>query len=221
MRNNERPYKNLTSDQLFSEFHQNSNNRDIVLDLIYELQYRRFASKTKKIQVLDKLIHLLTNQTTSKKQVYFPDDSQDTHSSAVTKNESDTSKSDQYYHYECIKKQRKEIYQNNYKSWREIGVLKASGYSVNQKDNLSSADRQAILDIVILLDDLNDIDDREYADEWGEPGSSTRLNKVKYSIKSFIKNAKKVNNRDMNLAILKWESDIVFINNNYILTDEI
>lgn len=210
----------LTSDELFNKFDQHSNNKDVVMNLIYELQYRRFASKEKKVEVLEKLIDLLTSESISNNEQFKYNESRETYESDELESTPNTDDYDEHHHYECIKKQRNEIIQGDFRLWRKVGVLKASGYSVNQQDNLADHERQAILDIILLIDDLNDIGDKEYANEWGEPESEERLNKVKGSIKRFIKDAKKINNRDMDLAISKWESDIKYIEDNYEVSNE-
>src|SRR5690554_3070968 len=50
--------------------------------------------------------------------------------------------------------------------WREVGILSLSGYRVGKTRGRKKQVRHAILNTVVLDDDLSDIPDREYAAKW-------------------------------------------------------
>jgi hypothetical protein len=93
------------------------------------------------------------------------------------------------------------------------GLLKFMGYSVGQNGGIRT-ERQSILDYA-----YNEIIPRVisalYMDEWGGPKTSQRLHKMADSIASFVRNAKRRIDADMDLAISEWEEDLAYIKIQY------
>src|SRR5690554_2965423 len=75
--------------------------------------------------------------------------------------------------------------------WREVGILSLSGYRVGKTRGRKKQVRHAILNTVVLDDDLSDIPDREYAAQWGCPGTMRRYKKVHDSLNAFLANGRK------------------------------
>jgi hypothetical protein len=99
--------------------------------------------------------------------------------------------------------------------WREIGILKSSGYTVGVNSDISEEKRRLILNHLFLFDDLSDIDDLEYVAEWGLPKSGERLKKMADSISSFIKNCKRKHDPSYDIAIREWENDLSYIKTTF------
>jgi len=110
---------------------------------------------------------------------------------------------------------RRKLAFNGRIKWREIGVLKASGYVVGETHGLYRIERHKILNAILLVDDLKDIEDRSYADEYGEPRTSKRLMKMANSLAMFAINAKRVSSRNSTHAINDWEEDLKYLKDNF------
>ncbi|MDX5472106.1 MAG: hypothetical protein LPJ97_07400 [Marinobacter sp.] len=98
------------------------------------------------------------------------------------------------------------------KDWRKEGILSLSGYRVGKARGRPQRIRRAILNTVVLDDDLSDIPDRIYAAQWGRPGTKGRYKKVIDSLKAFLAKGRKKNRSvDMRKAISDWEEDIAYV----------
>ncbi len=95
----------------------------------------------------------------------------------------------------------------------EQGLLKYYGYKVG-RSGLSHRERWEILDRV-FSQPLLEIDNAAYLNEWGEPKSAKRLQKIVDSIAAFTRNAKRRNRRSFSKAIQDWETDLAYLKRNY------
>jgi hypothetical protein len=94
-----------------------------------------------------------------------------------------------------------------YKADPEEGVLKALGYSVGN-EGAKTPVRRKILDFV-LARSLPPVGSPAYMDEWGEPGSSKRFDKLSQVLRSLI--IQKRNFGNMDKAVSEWEDDLSWL----------
>ena len=100
--------------------------------------------------------------------------------------------------------------------WREFGLLKLSGYAVGKKSELTPLQRRAVLNFVFLEDDLSDLEDAEYARQWGRPRSTKRLQKMAESLSAFARTARNRDDEaDFSVAIAHWESDLTYLQETF------
>jgi hypothetical protein len=59
------------------------------------------------------------------------------------------------------------------------------------------------------------MDNREYLNEWGEPKTARRLQKLAESIAAFTRNAKRRNEKNFSKAIQDWEADLAYLKKTY------
>ncbi|MHC3400757.1 hypothetical protein [Aeromonas veronii] len=137
-------------------------------EFVYELQFRSTMDKPFKAQALEQLLKLQAkiNQPEPAK---LPQPSTTLPPPAP----------DFLFPSTNIASTRKKLMGSRFagKSWYEVGLLKVSGYSVGITEGKSTKERRSILNWIFLQDELHDIDDPAYASEWGEPKSTTRLQK--------------------------------------------
>ena len=95
----------------------------------------------------------------------------------------------------------------------EQGLLKYYGYKVG-RSGLSQGERWEILDQV-FSQALLQIDNTAYLNEWGEPKSARRLQKIADSIAAFTRNAKRRNRHSFSKAIQDWETDLAYLKRTY------
>ncbi|PZO34899.1 MAG: hypothetical protein DCF17_19810 [Shackletoniella antarctica] len=93
------------------------------------------------------------------------------------------------------------------------GLLRQCGYKVGM-NGLSQRERSEILDAVFLCP-LPKIEDRAYLEQWGNPKTSRRLQKMAESIAAFTRNARRHNSKDFSKAIQDWEADLVYLKEKY------
>lgn len=104
-------------------------------------------------------------------------------------------------------------------NWPKKGALGLLGYKVG-RTGLSVHMRQTILRLVFQID-LTDILaslPSWYTEEWGDPDSARRLEKMADSISSFCRNAKRRQRRSshqMDPSIEDWESDLDWLRENF------
>lgn len=92
----------------------------------------------------------------------------------------------------------------------EEGVLRHYGYKVGMH-GLPENERWEILDSIFLNPLSNNVGDASYLSEWGEPGSSRRLQKLAESIAAFARNTKRRRKGDFSKAIRDWETDLAYL----------
>jgi hypothetical protein len=98
--------------------------------------------------------------------------------------------------------------------WRKEGLLSLSGYRVGKTKGVKEPERRKILKSLYQDDNLLDVSDRTYAEEWGDKYSSKRYKKLNDSLSTFLYQAEKRNKSprvNLDLAISQWKSDIVFL----------
>ncbi|MGC2422755.1 MAG: hypothetical protein WA666_00150 [Nitrospirota bacterium] len=95
----------------------------------------------------------------------------------------------------------------------EQGVLGWSGYHVGANSEPSRA-RREILDKV-YLNTLPTINSKEYMQEWDNPRTGPRLQKIANSIAANTRNAKRRNAERMHIAINDWEEDLAYLKKIY------
>ena len=99
-------------------------------------------------------------------------------------------------------------------SWREKGLLAMSGYRVGRTHGEALDKRRRLLNYILLRDDLQDVEDRQYAAEWGRPSTAERLRKLAETLAAFARNAKR-NPSDMSQAIDEWEVDLEYLRTRF------
>ena len=95
----------------------------------------------------------------------------------------------------------------------EEGLLRHYGYKVGI-NGLSQSERLEILDSIFLRP-LMSMDDHEYLNEWGNPKTARRLQKLAESIAAFTRNAKRRNDKNFDKAIQDWETDLAYLKKTY------
>jgi hypothetical protein len=98
--------------------------------------------------------------------------------------------------------------------WRDVGLLKLSGYQVGITQGRPTRERHRILNFIFLRDTLEDIEDRHYADEWGDPKTSRRLQKLSETLAAFARNGKRSPN-NMEQAVSEWEYDLEYLRETF------
>ena len=91
------------------------------------------------------------------------------------------------------------------------GMLSYLGYRVGNTGESRDVRRQML--IHIFSRELPPLVSKSYMDEWCEPGSPGRLEKMAHSIAAFARNAKRRNVDAMTRAIEDWESDLNYLRN--------
>jgi hypothetical protein len=98
---------------------------------------------------------------------------------------------------------------NNMPIEDDNGLLKFYGYSVGN-NGINYIDRVEILKF-IYNEDLVKVNNNSYMNEWGNKKSAKRLKKMAYCLATFVKNAKRRINANMQNAINDWEKDLAFL----------
>ena len=93
------------------------------------------------------------------------------------------------------------------------GYLKYEDYTVGKK-GLSRQARRKILDYCYLYGVVPSAFPEEYVSEWGEPATSTRLQKIANCIATFCCNAKKKKSPPLE-AIICWEEDLQYLKSEH------
>jgi hypothetical protein len=91
------------------------------------------------------------------------------------------------------------------------GILGHSGYTVQQKSNLSPSERRVIL-TQVFNSKLPTINSTEYMQEWGQPNSKERLKKMADSIAWFCRSQKKKGN---DIAASRYEADLKWLRKTF------
>jgi hypothetical protein len=184
-----RPYFTDTAIDLLQRG-QDTEDAEELSCIVYELQHRKKVSPDSKIEILNKMFEELKNWAKSP-----TDKDHDNHGPGVS---------------DYIKTRRQQAIDSHGFDWRDIGLLRASGYSVGISSDIKAGKRRDILDYILLHDDLSDITDLTYKAEWGRANTELRLKKMVDSLVMFAKNAKK-QERNYDLAIKSWEEDLRYI----------
>ena len=184
-----RPYFTDTAIKLLQRG-QDTEDAEELGCIVYELQHRKKVSTDSKVEILNKMFDALKNWAKSP-----TDKDHDKHKPRV---------------FDYIKKRRQQAIGSNGFDWRDLGLLRASGYSVGMSSDIKVGKRREILDYIFLNDDLSDIADLTYKAEWGAMASEQRLKKMVDSLVMFATNAKR-QEKNYALAIKNWEEDLNYI----------
>lgn len=98
--------------------------------------------------------------------------------------------------------------------FRSEGMLSYLEYRVGKEAGLPAVVRQAILSRV-FEGKLPRVFEPSYMDEWGVPGSATRLRKMAESLAAFARNFKRQDDDRFDEAIRQWEQDLEFLHDRY------
>ncbi|MCS4159421.1 hypothetical protein [Salinibacter ruber] len=93
--------------------------------------------------------------------------------------------------------------------WPDIGLLGKLGYEVG-KGGKNKYRRRAILRKAFQADASEWLPIEDQAEQWGEPTSSKRLQKIANSLAAFATNAKK-KDPSLETAISHWEADLAHL----------
>lgn len=96
----------------------------------------------------------------------------------------------------------------------EIGMLAYMEYRVGRTNGQPIGIRRAILDRVVA-GTLPLYGGIEYYDQWGEPNSAGRLQKLAEAIAAFTRNAKRRGKVRLADAISEWEADLDYLYSTY------
>ena len=97
------------------------------------------------------------------------------------------------------------------------GMLGYLEYRVGRTNGLPEGARRAILDRVVT-GTLPIYWSLEYYEQWSEPGSAARLQKLAETIAAFARNAKRRRRSALADAIVEWESDLAYLKKKYYLS---
>jgi hypothetical protein len=97
--------------------------------------------------------------------------------------------------------------------WLQLGFLGYLRYKVGSS-GAAVEERHAVLRKAYGVKALPTFFPSTYRNEWGRPRSSTRLQKMAYSIASFCRNGKRRPNT-MRIAVAEWEADLHWLRVTY------
>ena len=187
----DRPLSNLENSELIDLFRQSGTNEDLIKDIAYEAVHRDRMTKQNKAAIIEQLIDLFEKQSANESDPGFPFPE---------------------IHIHDVRANNDSVMGNP--DWRDVGLLKLSGYSVGKTYGIPSPKRIRILNYIFLKDDLSDIRDRSYAAEWGEAKSLLRLKKMADSISSFANQAIR-NPNDTSVAVAHWTHDLAYLKKSF------
>jgi hypothetical protein len=98
--------------------------------------------------------------------------------------------------------------------WRPQGMLSLLGYHVGETLALHPSIRESVLEYAFEYH-LPPIGDLTYFDEWSEPRSARRLQKLANTLASLTRNAKRRDPLKLSRAIDEWEQDLMFLSQQY------
>jgi hypothetical protein len=87
-------------------------------------------------------------------------------------------------------------------------------YRVGSTNGASTRIRRALL-AEIFTGHLPPVFPSDYLNEWGQPGTAARLQKMAETIAAFTRNAKRKRTVGMGDAIRDWEDDLRFLYESY------
>lgn len=96
------------------------------------------------------------------------------------------------------------------------GMLGYLEYRVGRTNGLPEGARRAILDRVVT-GTLPIYWSLDYYEQWSEPGSAARLQKLAETIAAFARNAKRRRRSTLADAIAEWESDLAYLKKKHYL----
>jgi hypothetical protein len=93
-------------------------------------------------------------------------------------------------------------------------MLSLLGYHVGETLSLHPSIRESILEYA-FEHHLPPVGDVAYFDEWDEPRSARRLQKLANTLASLARNAKRRDPLTLSRAISEWEQDLMFLYEKY------
>lgn len=98
--------------------------------------------------------------------------------------------------------------------WVQDGVFSYMGYRVGNTDGLSSDIRRRMLEL-IFEGELPPVFEPSYLNQWGNPGTAARLQKMAETLAAFSRNAKRRRSAEMRSAIRSWDQDLEYLYENF------
>ena len=98
-------------------------------------------------------------------------------------------------------------------TWPQVGLLKHYGYKVGESGKPRSQ-RRKVLRQVFTARELHRVKSKEHMQEWGEPSSARRLQKMANCIASFVRNHTRKRNAPTK-AICDWEEDLAWLREEF------
>lgn len=98
--------------------------------------------------------------------------------------------------------------------WPGVGLLGKMGYKVG-KSGKGKYTRRGILHRAFQTEAGNWLPIEEQAEEWGEPRSEERLQKIANSLSAFARNAKRREDPSLETAISHWVEDLQYLKERF------
>ena len=95
------------------------------------------------------------------------------------------------------------------------GMLATLGYRVGSVNGEKTAIRRQILKLLLEQLQLPIVGSPAYTDEWGEPNSSKRYNKLVRFLESQLTNPSNINRPNMEKAMIEWAEDLEWVQTKY------
>lgn len=187
-----RPHMNKSGDEIRSLVEEHWDDFTALGVVAYEIQFRDLIDNELKADVVERLVELgleMIGTITAQPDFEFPDT-------------------------DIYETRRRNAPKFDNIDWDEQGLLRLSGYRVGKTRGRPRNKRRRILNFIFLEDDLRDVDDLQYAAQWGRPMTSDRLQKLAETIAAFTRNAKR-NRYDMSQAISDWENDLDYLKSTF------
>ncbi len=95
------------------------------------------------------------------------------------------------------------------------GMLATLGYRVGSVNGEKTPIRRQILKLVLEQLQLPMVGSPAYTDEWGEPKSTKRYEKLIRFLESQLTNPGNINRPNMEKAMIEWAEDLEWVQTNY------
>jgi hypothetical protein len=95
------------------------------------------------------------------------------------------------------------------------GMLSTLGYRVGSVNGEKTTIRRQVLKLVLEQLQLPIVGSPAYTDEWGEPNSSKRYEKLIRFLESQLSNPGNINRPNMEKAMIEWAEDLEWVQRNY------
>jgi hypothetical protein len=95
------------------------------------------------------------------------------------------------------------------------GMLATLGYRVGSVNGEKTPIRRKILELLVEHLQLPIVGSPAYTDEWGEPNSSKRYNKLVRFLESQLTNPSNINRPNMGKAMIEWAEDLEWVQTKY------
>ncbi|GAB2518590.1 hypothetical protein [Microbulbifer agarilyticus] len=203
----ERPFFNCSNQQLFEMWSAGEWDTEQLVDIAYELQFRKTADCEIKADIVEVLIDRVLEA-----EAFYDAVRKAAAEQGVAPEEPEPD-----FDFPKIlpgATRRQHYRKMGIPDWQTEGLLKISGYSVGKKDGKPQHERRKILNYIFLVDDLADIEDVVYAAQWGEPKTADRLLKIANSLTAFAHNAMKSPN-DTEVAVSQWSQDLDYLKRTF------